>query len=115
MIYEMRRQIHEENVRESTAEIVRRYICPICTIKSALIDVIDNVDCDGNFLCKQCRSILIEEPAKPDPLPRFNDQFAPFLLALQRLDSSNIPRATFEDLYARKYPDGDSASKRQCF
>ncbi|WQF90367.1 Putative transcription factor E [Colletotrichum destructivum] len=116
MIYEIGRQIQEANVRESTAEIVRRYICPICTTKCDLIDVIDNVDCDGSFLCKRCvtPSILFEEPVKPDLLPRFNDQFAPFLLVLQRLDSSSIPRVTFEGLYAQKFPDGDGASKRQC-
>ncbi|WQF90469.1 Putative transcription factor E [Colletotrichum destructivum] len=108
--------VHEANVRESTAEIVRRYICPICTTKCDLIDVIDNVDCDGSFLCKRCvtPSILFEEPVKPDLLPRFNDQFAPFLHVLQRLDSSSIPRVTFEGLYAQKFPDGDGASKRQC-
>ncbi|KZL81483.1 transcription initiation factor tfiie (alpha subunit)-like protein [Colletotrichum incanum] len=115
MIYEIGRQIREANVSESTAEIVRRYTCPFCTTTWPLIDVIDNVDCDGSFLCKRCvaASILIEDPVRPDPLPRFNEQFAPFLHVLNCIDSSDIPRVTFEDLYAEKYPDGDGASKRQ--
>ncbi|WQF90429.1 Putative transcription factor E [Colletotrichum destructivum] len=117
MVHELRRQVLDENKQVSTTEIVRHYTCPRCTTKWPLIDVIDNADRDAGFLCKRCvtPSILCEEPVRPDPLPRFHKQFAPFIHVLERLDSKSVPRAVFEDLYAQNYPEGGGDTyKRRC-
>ncbi|KAK1514258.1 transcription initiation factor IIE subunit alpha, partial [Colletotrichum abscissum] len=87
-IHELRRRILGTNKRESSSEIVRYYTCPKCLSSWPLIDVIDNADRDGGFLCKRCvtPSLLREEPLTTDLLPRFNQQFAPFIQILERLD-----------------------------
>ncbi|KAK1659777.1 hypothetical protein BDP55DRAFT_772332 [Colletotrichum godetiae] len=116
IIHELRRRILGTNKRESSTEIVRYYTCPKCLSSWPLIDVIDNADRHGGFLCKRCvtPSLLREEPLTTDLLPRFNQQFAPFIQILERLDISKIPRVVFEDLYAHNYGEGDGALKRQC-
>ncbi|KAK7433469.1 transcription initiation factor IIE subunit alpha [Colletotrichum acutatum] len=116
IIHELRRRILGTDKRESSSEIVRYYTCPKCLSSWPLIDVIDNADRDGGFLCKRCvtPSLLREEPLTTDLLPRFNQQFAPFIQILERLDISKIPRVVFEDLYALNYAEGDGTFKRQC-
>ncbi|KAH9225349.1 hypothetical protein K456DRAFT_43974 [Colletotrichum gloeosporioides 23] len=103
---------------DASSSALKTYKCPSCAGTWELIDVIDNMDSEGHFLCKSCinNRILTEEPDLQQQLPRFNEQCRPFFSALQHFESVNneaLPLVNFEDLYSRRYVSGDEHEKRK--
>ncbi|KAI9691465.1 MAG: hypothetical protein M1822_007536 [Bathelium mastoideum] len=93
----------------------KELVCSRCGNDWTVMEVIDNLDMNGNYCCHRCQSILqfrtnddaeTGGPAVAEnaTIQRLNQQLSPLLNLMQRLDSSTVPENDWETALANARP-----------
>jgi transcription initiation factor TFIIE subunit alpha len=103
----------EEHLRQfsrPTSE-KKEYSCPRCLAQWTQMDVLDDFDANGSFICKRCGHALNyhpydreDEPDRDNILGQFNRQFARLVSLLKQIDDTIVPLVTGETALADARP-----------
>ena len=112
-LYRMTKHIESLSAPGSTER--KELVCGRCGNDWTVMEVIDNLDMNGNYCCHRCQSILQfrtnDEAETGGPavaenatIQRLNQQLSPLLNLMQRLDSSTVPENDWETALANARP-----------
>ena len=112
-LYRMTKQIESLSAPGSTER--KELLCGRCGADWTVMEVIDNLDMQGNYCCHRCQNILQfrtnDEAETGGPavaenatIQRLNQQLSPLLNLMQRLDSSTVPENDWEIALANARP-----------
>ncbi|KAL9077568.1 MAG: hypothetical protein Q9157_003320 [Trypethelium eluteriae] len=112
-LYRMTKHIESLSAPGSTER--KELVCGRCGNDWTVMEVIDNLDMNGNYCCHRCQSILQfranDEAETGGPavaenatIQRLNQQLSPLLSLMQRLDSSTVPENDWETAFSNARP-----------
>ena len=106
---------HIESLSAPGSSERKELVCGRCGSDWTVMEVIDNLDMQGNYCCHKCQNILQfradDEAETGGPavaenatIQRLNQQLSPLLNLMQRLDSSTVPENDWETALANARP-----------
>lgn len=112
-LYRMNKHVESLSAPGSTER--KELVCGRCGSDWTMMEVVDNLDLQGNFCCHRCQSVLKfrtnDEAETGGPavaenatIQRLNQQLSPLLNLMQRLDSSTVPENDWETALANARP-----------